>query len=88
MNKKENKTNIATVVTTADAMILVEKGEGKFLSYGYDQQFFFLYNGGTYAHRDTEKTYTILRDNSKDAHIYIDKYGGNKNESMSNVPSK
>ena len=69
----DEKTNIATVVTTEDALALVEKGEGKFLSYGHDIKFFFLYKGGTYANREKEG-YTLL--------------GGIKNDSGNTVGDK
>lgn len=50
--------NIGQIVTTEDAKALVEKGEAKFLSYGYDQRFFFLYKDRTYANR--EQQYELL----------------------------
>jgi len=58
--KEVKETNIAQVVTTEDAKILVEKGKAKFVSYGHDKQFFLVYEGNTYANREREKSYELL----------------------------
>ncbi len=52
---------ISDKLTTAEAEKHVENKEGKFISYGNDQKFFYVRDGIVYANRG--KTYEVLNGN-------------------------